>query len=87
MYSLPRDSHKNKYVACPLVYIRPVTIITFHGKIICMRNKIRVIFEEMINTVTYVPELYVLVESLVTWWATGRCAIICLSWSSMVLYV
>ena len=52
-----------------------------------MRNKIRVIFEEMINTVTYVPELYVLVESLVTWWATGRCAIICLSWSSMFLYV
>jgi len=41
-------------------------------------NKIRLI-GEVNNTVTYVPELYDLVEILVTWWATGRCAIRCLS--------
>ena len=30
-------------------------------------------------TVTYVPELYDLVEILATWWAAGCCAIIFLS--------
>ena len=65
MYSLPRDSHKNKNVACSLVYIRSVTIITLDIKIIWMFNKIRVIFwgdeqySNIINIYTNIPLLLI----------------------------